>query len=159
MEPTTTSDAACAPIPLRPRSGPHVAASAPRSEGSAAHASATAEALIVDDCRFIAERLARVLAARGYTCTVASNGYEGLEQLRARRFELVVIDVDMPFVDGFTLLRHLRHDPIHAHAPVLMLAADPSDADHERARSLGANACLDKPLQLPSLTATLEQIL
>lgn len=115
-------------------------------------------ALIVDDCRFIAERVARALEARGYVCTVAKNGYLGLEQLRSQRFDLFVLDVDMPMVNGFSLLRQLRADGIHHQVPVLMLSVDPSRADHDRAVALGANAYMSKPLQLRPLYATIDTI-
>ncbi len=115
-------------------------------------------ALVIDDCRFLAERVARVLAARGFDTVVATDGYEALKLLSNRRFELVVVDVDMPFVSGMTLLRRLRLDPVHAEIPVLMLGADPS-AEHETALALGANGYMAKPLQIRPLTAMVDSLL
>lgn len=116
------------------------------------------QALIVDDCRFIAERMARTLEARGYECTIAPNGLRGLELVREQRYDLFVLDVDMPVVDGFCLLRQLRLDPVHADAPVLMLSSEHSVADHGRAISLGANAYMTKPLQLRPLNAVIDSL-
>lgn len=116
------------------------------------------QALIVDDCRFIAERVARVLEARGFDCTLAADGYTGLEQLRVRRFDLFVLDVDIPMIDGFSLLRRLRCDAVHIDTPVLMLSTEPSEADHDRAVALGASGILRKPLQLRPLNQMLESI-
>ncbi|PRQ03868.1 Transcriptional activator protein CzcR [Enhygromyxa salina] len=115
-------------------------------------------ALIVDDCRFIADRVMRALEAKGFECTVATNGYAGLELVRGKRFDLVVLDVDTPMVDGFSLLRHLRHDAVHASAPVLMLSSEPSLADRDRAVALGANGYMTKPLQLRPLNAMIESL-
>ncbi|WP_106091842.1 response regulator transcription factor [Enhygromyxa salina] len=114
------------------------------------------QALIVDDCRFIAERMARALEAKGFDCTIASDGYDGLEQLRRHPFDLFVLAVDTPRVDGFCLLRQLRRDPVHAGAPVLMLSAAHSSADHDRAIALGADAYMTKPLQLRPLNAVID---
>lgn len=143
------------PVPVpRPRSAPHI------------HSVATAAAvrvqrpiaLVIDDCRFLAERVARVLVARGFDTVVATNGYEALNLLANRRFELVVLDVDMPFVSGMTLLRRLRLDPVHADIPVLMLGADPT-AEHEHALAEGASGYLAKPLQVRTLTAMVDSLL
>jgi DNA-binding response OmpR family regulator len=116
------------------------------------------QALIVDDCRFIAERVARALEAKGFECTVVADGYKGLEQLRGRRFDLFVLDVDLPMIDGFSLLRRLRCDDAYAHTPVLMLSSEPSESDRDRAVALGATGLLRKPLQLRPLNQMLESM-
>lgn len=115
-------------------------------------------ALIVDDCRFIAERVARVLTARGFECTIAADGYRGLEFVRDYRFDLFVLDVDMPVLNGFALLRHIRADQVHVGTPVLMLSADDATIDHDLAIELGANATMTKPLQQRPLNLTLDAI-
>lgn len=144
-------------IPMRRASGPNVVAQV--SQGSQAiRLEQRPRALIGDDCRFIAERMARTLEARGFECTLAADGYRGLELLRREQFDLVVLDIDMPMIDGFSLLRHLRHDPVHAKVPVLMLSAAHSTADHDRAIALGANAYMTKPLQLRPLNAVIDSI-
>jgi DNA-binding response OmpR family regulator len=116
------------------------------------------QALIVDDSRFIAERVARALEAKGFECTLAADGYKGLEHLRARRFDLFVLDVDIPMIDGFALLRRLRRDAVHADTPVLMLSTESSEADQDRAVALGATGLLRKPLQLRPLNQMLDSI-
>lgn len=142
------------PIPARACAAP-MAAACEEARGSFS----IPRALIVDDCRFIAERVARALEAKGLECTVAGDGFAGLELLRSRRFDLFVLDVDMPFVDGFSVLRQLRCDPIHAETPVLMLAARHSEADHDRAIELGASGYMSKPLQLRPLNAMVDAMM
>jgi DNA-binding response OmpR family regulator len=100
--------------------------------------------------------MARALEAKGFDCTIAPDGYQGLELMRRRHFNLYVLDVDMPMIDGFCLLRHLRRDPFHAAARVLMLSAEPSGADQDRAIALGADAYMTKPLQLRPLNAVID---
>lgn len=118
-------------------------------------------ALILDDCRFIAERVARALSLRGFDSVLAGDGYVGLELLRTHRFDLLVLDLEIPVVDGFTLLRQLRDDPDYAEIPVLVLASDRQAAELDRARALalGASSYLGKPLQLRSLNAAFDSIL
>jgi CheY-like chemotaxis protein len=145
------------PIPLRPRSSP-VPVAVAHIGSQALQIAARPQALIVDDCRFIAERVARVLEGRGFDCTITANGYEGLEQLRGHRFDLVVLDVDVPMVDGFSLLRRLRCDHVHTETPVLMLSTEPSNADRDRAVALGATGILRKPLQLRPLNQMLDSM-
>jgi DNA-binding response OmpR family regulator len=144
------------PVPVpRPRSAPH---SHPVAAVAVAMRMPRPIALVIDDCRFLAERVARVLAARGFDTVVATDGYEALNLVRDRRFHLVVLDVDMPSVSGMTLLRRIRLDPIHADVPVLMLGADPS-VEHEHTLAEGASGYLAKPLQVGPLTAMVDSLL
>ena len=113
----------------------------------------------MDDCRFIAERMARALEAKGFECTIVADGYKGLELLRALHFDMVVFDVDTPSVNGFSLLRHLRCDPLNIDTPALMLSAKHCTADHDRAVALGASGYMTKPLQLRRLNAMIDSMI
>lgn len=145
-------------MPQRARSGP-ITLGPLDVRHSVARAICRPLALIVDDCRFIAERVARALEAKGFECLIAGDGYAGLELVRRCRIELFVLDVDMPYIDGFALLRQLRCDPIHADTPVLMLAAEPSEFDRARALELGASGYMTKPLQLRPLNAMVDSMM
>jgi DNA-binding response OmpR family regulator len=147
------------PIPItRARTGP-ITTSPIDTRSNAVLAVARPQALIVDDCRFIAERLARALEARGFECMIAGDGLAGLKLVRLCRFDLFVLDVDMPFADGFAVLRQLRCDAVHAHTPVLMLAAERSEADQARAMEMGASGYMTKPLQLRPLNAMIDAMM
>lgn len=141
---------------LRARSGSIKSASID-ARTSAVSADYRPQALIVDDCRFIAERVARALEDKGFECTLVGDGFAGLGLARVRRFDLFVLDVDMPCLDGFTLLDQLRGDPVHARTPVLMLAAEPSEVDRSRALQL-ASTYMSKPLQLRPLSAMIDSM-
>lgn len=156
----TKADNGAIPIPIaRGHSGPLAFVCIEEPHGSAVRAISRPRALIVDDCRFIAERVARALEAKGFECNVAGDGLAGLELARACHYDLFVLDVDMPYVDGFSVLRQLRSDPIHARTPVLMLAAEHSEADQMRAQELGASGYISKPLQLRPLNAIVDSML
>ena len=112
----------------------------------------------MDDCRFIAERVARTLEARGFECTLVTDGYSGLQLLREIHFELVVADINTPMIDGLALLRCIRRDAEHFRTPVLMLSAEYSSADHQRTLGLCAEY-MTKPLQQRTLNAMLDSML
>jgi DNA-binding response OmpR family regulator len=141
---------------LRPRSAPIPAAFCRQSEAFKIEHRPCA--LIVDDCHFVTRRVARALTARGFECVVAANGHQGLELAQSRRFELFVLDIDMPMINGFSLLKQLRQQPQHGATPVLMLSADETGKDRVRALALGASGYLTKPLQLRPLYESIDAI-
>ncbi len=98
--------------------------------------------LIVDDSAVIRALMAQVLASSGYDVTTAANGLEGLSVLERSTFSCVVLDVDMPEMDGFTLLERLR--PRWPSLPVAMFTSNSSPMHRQRASALGANAYIVK---------------
>lgn len=98
--------------------------------------------LIVDDSAVIRALMAQVLATSGYDVTTAANGLEGLSVLERSSFSCVVLDVDMPEMDGFSLLERLR--PRWPSLPVAMFTSNSSPAHRQRASTLGANAYIVK---------------
>ena len=77
---------------------------------SALQIAAKPRALVVDDCRFIAERVARTLEARGYECTIALDGFRALEQLRDGSFDLLARDDSSQEVDASSLVPGRREN-------------------------------------------------
>ncbi len=101
--------------------------------------------LVVDDEVHIRRLIEVNLARAGYRIGTAGDGVEALEKIRAERPDLVVLDVMMPRMDGFELLRRLKSDPQLESVPVLMLTARAQDADIFRGWSGGADGYLTKP--------------
>lgn len=115
--------------------------------------------LIVDDQEAIRALLTRRLRKQGYTVSLAENGRHALERLRARRFDLVLLDLLMPEMDGVEVLRQLKADPELAHIPVLMLSAlDELDAV-VHCIGLGAEDYLPKPFPAAILQARVQACL
>lgn len=98
--------------------------------------------LIVDDSAVIRALMAQVLASSGYDVSTAANGAEGLTALERSSFSCVVLDVDMPEMDGFSLLERLR--PRWPNLPVAMFTSNSSAMHRQRASTLGANAYIVK---------------
>jgi adenylate cyclase len=115
--------------------------------------------LVVDDQETNRDLLARRLRKAGYSVSLAENGRQALERLRARRFDLVLLDIVMPEMDGVEVLRQVKADPQLAHIPVLMLSAVDELAAVVRCIELGATDYLPKPFPPAILDARVESSL
>lgn len=114
------------------------------------------EILIVDDDRTLAEMLGEYLAAENFVAHHAENGGAALAIIETRTFDLVVLDVMMPGLDGFEVLSRLRR---RSDVPVLMLTARGSDDDRVAGLELGADDYLAKPFNPRELVARIRAIL
>lgn len=100
--------------------------------------------------------LAEYLAAEGFAVATAADGEEGQTKARAESFDLVVLDVMLPRMDGFTVLRHLR---AQSSVPVLMLSARGQHTDRIQGLEFGADDYLPKPFDPRELLARVQAIL
>jgi diguanylate cyclase (GGDEF)-like protein len=114
---------------------------------------AVATILVVDDSTAIRRILSRTLLEGGYKVMEAENGRAALEACRAQRPDLVLLDVDMPVLDGHATLREMRADPELKSLPVLFLTARTGGADVVAGLELGAQDYLRKPCEPAELTA------
>jgi len=113
--------------------------------------------LIVEDNRDLAYGLRNNLEIEGYDVDVAGDGAEGLGCAKATRPDLVVLDLMLPKMDGFRVLRALRDDGLTM--PVLVLTARGEESDKVRGLKLGADDYLTKPFGLLELLARVEALL
>lgn len=141
-------------------------APAPAPGGEQAHAAAAAPAesprtvVYVEDNPSNVEVFRQVLGLRpGLALLTAGDGVTGLALVRAHRPDLVVIDIDLPGMDGLELCRRLRADPQTAPIPRLALSANAMPRDIEQAREAGFEAYLTKPMDVPALIAQLDRLL
>src|SRR5215813_5999161 len=117
-----------------------------------------ATVLLVDDNVELLELLARSLQHLGrFTVVKAADGISGLEQAMALRPSCMVVDVVMPGLDGFQLVRALRGDPATAGIPIVMLTALAQDRDHLAGLISGADRYLVKPVKLQDLIAAIRE--
>jgi DNA-binding response OmpR family regulator/predicted Ser/Thr protein kinase len=112
--------------------------------------------LVVDDDEMNRDLLSRRLRRRGYTVTVAEDGTEALALVARQRFDLVVLDVNMPHIDGLQVLRTLRKIHSVADLPVIMATARDKTGDVVHALQLGANDYVAKPLDFAILAARID---
>jgi two-component system sensor histidine kinase/response regulator len=102
--------------------------------------------LIVEDHPLIAELVETRLRVEGMRPVHCSGGREALALLEQEQFDLVVLDIMMPEIDGYDVLERIRSQPTTATLPVIFLSAKSSPADIEKGFSLGANHYITKPL-------------
>ncbi len=107
--------------------------------------------LIVEDERRIASFVEKGLRANGFTPTVASDGVTGLDYAQTGDFDLIVLDIGLPGMDGFTLLRRLRQ--AQQTIPVIVLTARDSVTDTVAALEGGADDYMSKPFRFDELLA------
>jgi two-component system response regulator MprA len=111
---------------------------------------------VVDDDPMVATTVQRVLRPEGYEVDVALGGAAALEQARAHRPDLVVLDLMMPGIDGLEVCRQLRAD---TNLPILMLTARSGTADRVRGLDTGADDYLVKPFAYAELLARVRALL
>jgi signal transduction histidine kinase len=109
--------------------------------------------LVVDDIATNRDMLARRLRRQGFDVALASNGRQALELLAVTPFDLVLLDIMMPEIDGFETLRRLKDDPQLRHIPVIMISASDEIEGVARCIELGAEDYLPKPFNSVILRA------
>ena len=112
--------------------------------------------LVVEDNHLNQEVASELLASWGLTTEIAPDGASALTRLAEEPpVALVLMDVQMPVMDGLQATRALRRDPRHAHLPILAMTANALSSDHERYRAAGMNEVITKPVDPEALHAAL----
>jgi len=112
--------------------------------------------LIVEDDQRLARQLKKGLDENGHTVSLAFDGIEGLEAARQGRFDVLVLDVMLPWLDGFGVVKKLRN--MGSKSPILMLTARDSAEDIVTGLDVGADDYLTKPFALKVLLARLRAL-
>jgi two-component system alkaline phosphatase synthesis response regulator PhoP/two-component system response regulator VicR len=114
--------------------------------------------LVCDDERHIVRLIQVHMEKAGYTVVTAYDGKDGLEKIRAEKPDLVVLDVMMPYMDGFEVLKNLRREPDTENLPVIMLTAKAQDKDVFEGYHYGADMYLTKPFNPIELMTFVKRI-
>jgi CheY-like chemotaxis protein len=115
--------------------------------------------LVVDDEPTIRTLVNAILEGSGVRTLEAADGPEALDMARRHQPDLVLLDVVMPRMDGFTVCQRIKAEKSMARAPVLLLTALVQESDHQRARSVGADGIVQKPFSPAVLRATVQAML
>ena len=116
----------------------------PGRQRPAAREDRTATVLVVDDSINTREIEKSILEAYGYTVITAEDGLDALEKTREALYDLVITDVEMPRLDGFSFTERLRTDDRYRHVPVIIVTSREKDEDKRRGIQVGANAYIVK---------------
>jgi CheY-like chemotaxis protein len=115
--------------------------------------------LVADDKPTGRELMRSVLEECGHTVFEAGDGTEALFNAREQMPDLIILDIHMPGLDGFEVLKELRRDPRFAATPIVALTASAMQGDRERALSEGFTSYMTKPITLRALRAELDRLL
>lgn len=115
--------------------------------------------LVVDDSETIRQHLAEALTKVGFQVVEAGDGAAGLQRTEQHEFSMIILDVNMPLLNGLEMLERLKSDPKTKAIPVLMLTTEAQRSMIERARQSGAKAWLIKPVKVESLVSTVHKVL
>jgi DNA-binding response OmpR family regulator len=118
-----------------------------------------AKILVVDDQREILDLTATVLDSAGFRTATSGSGHEALARLAGEPFDLVLLDINMPGMDGWETLRLLRADEQLARMPVVMFSVKGEICDKVHSLQEGAAGYVTKPFIVDDLIARIEQVL
>jgi DNA-binding response OmpR family regulator len=115
--------------------------------------------LLIDDDPNLILLVKDYLEFRGYEVIAAGNGMEALESLKLKLPDLIVCDVMMPEMDGYTFVQHIREDARTNWIPVLFLSAKGQSQDRVKGLNTGADVYMSKPFEPEELVAQVESLL
>lgn len=115
--------------------------------------------LVIDDAVTVRLYCRHVLEAEGHFVEEAVNGVEGLEKALSQPFDLLLVDINMPRMDGYAMLHQVRRQADIGTLPAIMVSTEEREADTERAYAAGANFYMAKPIRPQPLLDVVRLIL
>lgn len=115
--------------------------------------------MIVDDCPTTRKILSIYLKSKGFDVTTADNGLDAIEKLATHTVNMILTDLNMPYMDGIELTRTLRADPNWSSLPILMVTTEADPEERARAVQAGANGYIVKPVTADTVTQNIKSIL
>jgi two-component system, chemotaxis family, chemotaxis protein CheY len=113
--------------------------------------------LIVDDSASMRQLVTFALKSAGYEVVDASNGKDALGKLAGAKVDMVVTDLNMPEMDGITLIRELRGNPAYKFTPVVMLTTESQESRKQEGKQAGASGWIVKPFTPDQLVETVKR--
>jgi len=115
-----------------------------------------AKILVIEDDDYSRDALARLLAAEGYRAQSASDGESGLEKAHQTQPDIIVLDLNLPGIDGRQVIEMIRNDGPLSSVPILVVTGDELQA--EDAAAMGADGCLTKPVEFDELIGAITNL-
>ena len=115
--------------------------------------------MVIDDSITMRKVTSRFLERHNISVTVAKDGLEAVARLEEQLPDLVILDIEMPRMDGFELAAHIRNQPHLQHIPIIMVTSRGGEKHRERAARLGVNDYLTKPYQEEEMLNSIRTIL
>jgi two-component system chemotaxis response regulator CheY len=115
--------------------------------------------LVVDDCATTRKLLGLYLKSKGYEVVTAENGLDAIEKVGKESVNLVLSDLNMPYMDGIELVRSLRAEPDTSDLPIVMVTTEADPEEKERAFRAGANGYMIKPVTAEMVAQSIKEIM
>ncbi|MCA9213571.1 MAG: response regulator [Planctomycetales bacterium] len=115
-------------------------------------------ALVVDDSTSMRQMVSFTLSQHGFEVVEGGNGQEAIDNVGSRAVNLVVTDLNMPVMDGITLIRELRAKPQFKTVPILMLTTETQDSKKQEGKAAGATGWIVKPFQPEKLLQVVDKV-
>ena len=115
--------------------------------------------LLVEDHEELWDFLSRRLKRRGFEVVLAHDGAQALEQVASEQPDIVLLDMDLPVMDGWTVARTIREDAAKATLPIIALTAHAMAGDRDKAISAGCSDYHSKPVDFPNLLIQIDEAL
>ncbi len=115
--------------------------------------------LIVDDCRTTRKLLSFYIKAKGFDVATAENGLDAMSKVAQGDINMIITDLNMPFMDGIELIKTLKADPSRAHIPVLMVTTEKDAEEKKRAYDAGVNGFMMKPVSSDDVVKNVKNIM
>ena len=115
--------------------------------------------LAVDDSSSIRVAVKTALSSAGFTVKEAANGADGIAKAKAENFDLIVTDLNMPIMDGLTMIEELRKSPAHMGVPIIFLTTESDAGLKQRAKAAGATGWLTKPFDPAQIVKIVKKVL
>ncbi|MBD2208023.1 response regulator [Calothrix sp. FACHB-1219] len=115
--------------------------------------------LLAEDNQANIDTMSGYFESRGYRMLLAKNGQQAIDFAKSQLPDLIVMDIQMPGIDGLEAMRRIRQEPQLMHIPIIALTALAMSGDRELCLAAGANEYLTKPVKLKQLAIAIQQLL
>ena len=114
--------------------------------------------MVVDDSSSIRQVVGITLKGAGYDVIEACDGKDALNKMNGQKIHLIVSDVNMPNIDGISLVKEVKKHPQYKFTPIMMLTTESQDSMKQQGKEAGAKAWLVKPFQPPALLSAVSKL-
>jgi two-component system chemotaxis response regulator CheY len=112
--------------------------------------------LSIDDSPSVRKLVEYTLKSKGFQAASAENGQQALELMAEEKFDAIILDINMPRMDGLEFMKRMRANDAYASIPVIVLTTEGQEADKDKAMELGATAYIVKPFKPTQLLSLVE---
>lgn len=115
--------------------------------------------LVVDDDKTTRKMVSLILKSKGYEVVTAENGMDGLQKLGLEQINLILTDMNMPYMDGIEFTKQVRANPETSHIPIVMLTTEADEEEKKRAFDAGVDDYLVKPATAEQIVESMKKII